>query len=275
MSFRAQKVNKYACVLLVLACLGGTLYFLPQQGNASDSYDTSSISNVDVNLQSAVNSYENLVKGIYLQDSNELDKHSDSEINAVKPEIDDLRKSYTDYGMSIVDASVSMDIEDIQNNKDSVDVRALVHTELKFTPPTDAETQEAQESSWDDIHHFEFGINPLTRSVDSDSLNEDSIIPEGESDTDGSLVDGTQSSTIDAPQGTKLDFQRTAGAAPAINFMGAGRYAVKWTSGKNAGDENRILIRTILISILKKGTARILFHRLCMKEVDCLLMVEF
>ena len=132
-------------------------------------------------IEDSINSYTSLLSALYTQDEQELARHSSNEIALAKEKIDPLRESYTEYGMKIVDAAVSADVQAVQNIGETSIVDTILHTEITFLPSAVSGLKEPQKSSWDDSHTItlESAGTDMKRSGASDlSLQSDSVIPE-------------------------------------------------------------------------------------------------
>lgn len=189
-------------------------------------------------IQNAVNSYTTLLSALYTQDEQEMARHSSNEIALAEEKINPLRESYTDYGMEIIDATVSADVQAIQNIKEKTIVDTILHTEITFIPSRVSGLTEPQKSSWDDSHTITFESADMKRLGSSNpSLQSDSIIPESDTSLNESIDSAATPATIDAPAGVSQKRLRVAGASPSYQIVAASNYAVKWTSGANSGDK--------------------------------------
>lgn len=190
-------------------------------------------------IEDSINSYTSLLSALYTQDEQELARHSSNEIALAKEKIDPLRESYTNYGMKIVDATVSADVQTVQNIGETTIVDTILHTEITFLPSAVSGLTEPQKSSWDDSHTItlESAGTDMKRSGASDpSLQSDSVIPESSTSLNEITDSAATPATTDAPVGVTQPQLRTAGASPSYQIVTASEYAVKWTSGVNNGN---------------------------------------
>ncbi|BDR54903.1 hypothetical protein KIMH_10140 [Bombiscardovia apis] len=133
---------------------------------------------VDSDVKKAVDSYSALLKSIYLQDESEIAKHPAGEINAVRPQADMIQKSFTDYGMNIVDATVESTIEKVDIKADEKTIQVLVQTRIQSMIPGLSDFEEKQESTWNDIHTLIYETRGLNHAVEEDLLKKDLTVLE-------------------------------------------------------------------------------------------------